>query len=120
MVLASFLVFGAYRLSDAGLASVLRGAPALSSLTITYNPRLTVEGLSAIAGALSPTLRRLVLDGCSGLGCPDIANGAPPGVLLEPSPGAPVSGSRTLQTVRRPVYYLNTINRSGVDDNVVT
>lgn len=45
--------------------SVLRGAPALTSLSLTDDPRLTVDSLHTIAQVLAPTLRSLTLDGCA-------------------------------------------------------
>lgn len=62
---------GAYRLTDKGLAAMLRGAPSLTALALTFAPKITTVGLASVCKELACSLRSLTLDGCNGLGEPE-------------------------------------------------
>ncbi|KAL7133253.1 hypothetical protein ABFS83_12G128400 [Erythranthe nasuta] len=58
---------GAYRLSDAGLNTLVSAAPSLKSIDISQCPMLTSDGICLLANSLQLVLRELYIDNCHGI-----------------------------------------------------
>ncbi|XP_073154328.1 uncharacterized protein [Henckelia pumila] len=65
--LTSISLKGAYRLSDAGLSSLVSSAPSLKSIDLSQCPLVTSEGISFLSKSLRLVLRELYIDHCQGV-----------------------------------------------------
>lgn len=84
---------GAYRLSDAGLSSLVSSGPSLKFIDLSQCPLVTSEGICCLSKSLRLVLRELYIDHCQGV----VAMVSLPG-LLEPETleVLPVTGIRTV------------------------
>ncbi|XP_073289838.1 uncharacterized protein [Primulina huaijiensis] len=65
--LTSISLKGAYRLSDAGLSSLVLSGPSLKSIDLSQCPLVTSEGICCLSKSLRLVLRELYIDHCQGV-----------------------------------------------------
>lgn len=65
--LTSVSLKGAYRLSDAGLSSLVSSGPSLKSIDLSQCPLVTSEGICCLSKSLRLVLKELYIDHCQGV-----------------------------------------------------